>query len=219
MMPDTRCVLRVGDGRGFIVEHRYRVKLPTGNRFLTQRFVITAAHCLPQLPPAHGASYTEERTYANLLGPLGGKASIWAECWFVDPVGDIAVLGEPDNQNLDQEYDGFCQLVETAPVVPIGRWASTIQISSEVEQSGWMLSLAGQWVEMPLRYFQGMHGTSVSIRESKPGQSGSPILNQRGEAIALVALGSSNNEWSPQPVLCRDLPTRYLPSRFRKEET
>ena len=56
-----QAVIKVGDGRGFVVERR------------RQRFVLTAAHCLPFLPPAHPMSYTEERTYAALLGPMSGS--------------------------------------------------------------------------------------------------------------------------------------------------
>lgn len=56
-----RAVIRVGDGRGFIVEHGH------------DRLVITAAHCLPEFPPCHGASFLEERTYGNLLGLLGAE--------------------------------------------------------------------------------------------------------------------------------------------------
>lgn len=37
----AQAVIRVGDGRGFMVERQ------------RQRFVLTAAHCLPRLPPAH----------------------------------------------------------------------------------------------------------------------------------------------------------------------
>jgi hypothetical protein len=61
-----QAVITVGDGRGFVVE---------GD--LERRYVITAAHCLPELPPAHGASKLEERTYQKLLGPLGEQPSIW----------------------------------------------------------------------------------------------------------------------------------------------
>ena len=71
----SRSILRVGGGRGFVIEKNGR------------RFVITAAHCLrapvsvrrdmaskgATLPPAHGASYSEERIYPRLLGPLGKK--------------------------------------------------------------------------------------------------------------------------------------------------
>src|SRR5262249_24072358 len=47
-----RAVITVREGRGFVVE---------GSR--GKLCVITAAHCLPELPPAHAASKTEERTY------------------------------------------------------------------------------------------------------------------------------------------------------------
>ncbi len=94
LLEATRSILKVGDGRGFVVN---------GER---DRLVITAAHCLPRFPPCHAASYLEERTYAALLGVLGRKKpTVWAECLFVDPVADIAVLGPPDDQELSDEYD------------------------------------------------------------------------------------------------------------------
>src|SRR5437867_2361147 len=97
----TRSVLKVGGGRGFVVN---------GDR---DRLIITAAHCLPRFPPCHGLSYTEERTYAKLLGPLGRKKpTVWAECLFVDPVADIAVLGPPDGQELYDEWGAYERLVE-----------------------------------------------------------------------------------------------------------
>src|SRR5438552_3247930 len=104
----TRSVLRVGGGRGFVVN---------GER---DRLIITAAHCLPRFPPCHGFSYTEERTYAKLLGPLGRKKpTVWAECLFVDPVADIAVLGPPDDQELFDEYDEYDRLVAEHIPLPI----------------------------------------------------------------------------------------------------
>jgi hypothetical protein len=84
----TGAVIRVGDGRGFVVERA------------RQRLVLTAAHCLPHLPPANPMSHTEERTYEALLGPLGAEPTVWAECLFADPVADIAILDGPDNQAL-----------------------------------------------------------------------------------------------------------------------
>jgi hypothetical protein len=52
-------VLKVGEGRGFVVKRR-RYK---------DCIVITAAHCLPVLPPPHPCAYLEEITYRRLLGP------------------------------------------------------------------------------------------------------------------------------------------------------
>jgi hypothetical protein len=103
-----QAVVTVGDGRGFVVE---------GD--LERRYVITAAHCLPELPPAHGASKLEERTYQKLLGPLGEEPSIWAECVFADPVADIAVLSEADGKELSDKWETYGELIEKCGVIPI----------------------------------------------------------------------------------------------------
>lgn len=103
--PSPACVVKVAEGRGFVIEHP--VKIPPSShpehstvRFLKHRLVVTAAHCLPKLPPAHAAAFSSERTY-KLLGSLdGSKSGVWAECLFADPVADIAVLGRPDDQAL-----------------------------------------------------------------------------------------------------------------------
>jgi hypothetical protein len=111
----ANAVIRVGDGRGFVVEHRGHMNHP-------ERIIITAAHCLPRLPPPyehllqlpspHPMRYLEEETYQNILGPLGAEPTVWAACLFVDPMADIAVLGRPDNQELSDQADAFDQLVE-----------------------------------------------------------------------------------------------------------
>lgn len=55
-------IIKVGKGRGFIIE--------AGN----YRLIITCGHCLGRrLPPCHGASKPLERMYANLLGRIGKK--------------------------------------------------------------------------------------------------------------------------------------------------
>jgi hypothetical protein len=45
------------------------------------------------------------------FGLLGQEPTAWAECLFADPVGDIAVLGEPE---LIDECDAYKALVEAA---------------------------------------------------------------------------------------------------------
>jgi hypothetical protein len=105
----TQAVVKVGDGRGFIVEYQNFLGHP-------ERIVITAAHCLPHLPPRHPAAYLVERTYSSLLGPLKGKQTVWAECLFVDPITDIAVLGSPDNQELYDEAVAYEKLTEVTPL-------------------------------------------------------------------------------------------------------
>lgn len=99
-------IVTVGDGRGFVVEasivqlmHDFKTREWRSLK-RSQSYIITAAHCLPHLPPCHGASYVQERTYPNLVGPLGEAPTVAVECLFVNPVADIAVLGKPDDVGL-----------------------------------------------------------------------------------------------------------------------
>jgi hypothetical protein len=64
-------------------------------------------------------AYTEELTYRALLGPLGGKRTVWAECLFVDPTADIAVLGQPDNQALSGQADAYDSLLASMEVLRV----------------------------------------------------------------------------------------------------
>jgi hypothetical protein len=103
----VRAVVRVGHRRGFLIN---------GGR---DSLVVTAGHCLPSLPPCANFSHDEERTYKRLLGPLGKKPTIWAECLFVDPVADLAVLGPPDSQSFSGEYWAYKEFVEPLPTLRI----------------------------------------------------------------------------------------------------
>jgi hypothetical protein len=130
-----------------------------------------------------------KRTY-SLLGTLdGSKKYIGAECLFVNPVADIAVLGCPDEQETGQQADAYHEVVDEASAVRIGKPRNGL---------AWVLSQL--------------------VRRS-PGMSGSPILNDAGRAVGLVALGVENNNngerqqiemQGPQPILCRDLPARFI---------
>jgi Trypsin-like peptidase domain len=198
-LPDPRCVVRVGDGRGFIINHRAKGRL-----------VITAAHCLPKLPPAHAASFAYERAF-ELLGTLdGSKTSVWAECLFVNPVADVAVLGCPDNQELFDQAAVYDELTEGAPFLRIDKTRSG---------QGWVLSLDGHWAGTTIETDD---GTSLSIGPdgpNEPGMSGSPILNEAGRAVGVVVVGSERVSESgqctqqrsgQQPALSRELPDWLL---------
>ncbi len=184
MRSSTKSVVRVGGGRGFIIQHRQELPPFRGQRlFRHDRFVITAAHCLPRLPPCHGMSYlTRERTYARLLGPLGGsKPKVWTECVFADPIADIAVLGSPDNQELSEEAEAYEALTNEVPAFRIGR--------APAEGHAWLLTLEGKWTRFVLK----LHGHSLGLEDPsrliKGGMSGSPILIDKWTAIGVLCLG------------------------------
>jgi hypothetical protein len=216
-LPDPRSVVKVGDGRGFIAEYRVerprfprKVKKLLPRKFSYNRVVITAAHCLPNLPPAHPAAYSEERTFPKLVSTLDGSMKdIWTECLFADPVADIAVLGSVDGQELCDQSEAYDALVEAAPIM---------RIDAPRSGKGYLLSLKGKWTVTPLQVFRSIGGTSLAIGPTLPGQSGSPILNTRGKAIGVVSLGGGTVvdgkhiycNAGPQPILTKNLPAWML---------
>jgi hypothetical protein len=202
----TDAVVRVGKGgRGFVIEADQR------------RYVITAAHCLPRLPAVHSFSYIEERTYRRLLGPLtAGRRTVWAECAFVDPVADIAVLAEPDNNSLPHEHERY--VVLTAPVTPFllgalmfvqqerwlpggGPFGGMIHGPRQAEAAGQMLSLDGRWFACTVKSQGGRAAVEQPEAPIEFGMSGSPILGPDGRAVAVVSSGEAAN-----PLLADVLP-------------
>jgi len=164
----TRAVLKVGDGRGFVIEHKLRLG--------TERLVITAAHCLPHFTPRNAFAYTEERTYETLLGPLGADATVWAECLFVDPIADIAILGEPDGQTLGDECEAYRELVDAAATLRI--------VEAPEDGPAMMLSLDKRWLPCRVWHYGGPLWTSGAKAVS--GMSGSPIITEDDHAIGIV---------------------------------
>ena len=188
----TPAVIKVGQGRGFIV--RYRPPFRGEPVFDDQPLVITAAHCLPRIP----RHLFDERPFKNLLGPLDTRTpKVWAECLFVDPVGDLAVLGPPDSQRFGEESESYLALTDDL---------TALQIGGVAEGSLWLLGLDGKWYSSGAKK---LHHTYWLEGPTVGGMSGSPILSDRGHAIALVSTGSDTDSEamsSHQPSLFDRLP-------------
>jgi hypothetical protein len=182
-------VITVGPGgRGFIMETAQSISLKGRPLVKRRRIIVTAAHCLPHLPPAHRFPYTEEVTYA-VLGPLGtAQPSIMAECLFVDPVADIAVLGEPDGQAFVGASDEFHDFMETTTLL------SMSQSITDKAVTGWLLSLDGRWTPCTLAPWRGLLGLCISESTDgiRAGMSGSPILLEDGTAIGVVGISGGS---------------------------
>jgi hypothetical protein len=190
--PDTEplkdAVITVGTGRGFVMAS----------------YVITAAHCLPRLPPAHRASHLEEPTYQNLLAPLGETPSVWAECLFVDPIADIAVLGQPDDQELYDQAETYDDLVHSVRSLAIS------EIPRSWESAPWpwlgypalMMALDRRWFSCQVMRPGNSLWVKAASEPIRPGMSGSPILAPDGTAIGVVTLGDEQ----PHPHLADGLP-------------
>jgi hypothetical protein len=208
----SKAVVKVGRGRGFVIEHRAEfAPFKVERRFLHHRLVVTAAHCLPDLPPCFGASHYHERTYPDLLGTLDArKPEVWAECLFADPIADIAVLGSPDCQLMYDEAESYGALTNEASTLRIGK--------APRKGSAWLLTLDGQWVRCTV----GLADNGLWIDNSTKidgGTSGSPIMTDDRTAIGVVCLGAEPSSpdgtcgnW-PNPVLEFHLPGWLLQTR------
>ncbi len=157
----------------------------------------------------------KEKTYQGLLGPLGGDCSVCAECLFVDPVGDLAVLIGPDNQELYEQAEQYEDLIEDrSESVPVGS-------PPENNSQGWLLSLENTL--LPCKIETVFHTISVSEVEGNivGGMSGSPILDQDGRAIGVISTSrqigttpeSPSTSGDIQPCLAEALPA-WLLRRF-----
>jgi hypothetical protein len=202
----------VGKGRGFVVERRrpapHVAGIPTVP-FLTDYLVVTAAHCLPFLPPAHPASLSHERTYLALLGRASAEPTVAAECLFADPISDVAVLGMPDGHGaLFEEGEAYEELVEGHAALLVGRLNPPCDV--------WLLTLDGQWEQCAVTVSQQLAAantlTLVGAKDgNRPGTSGSPIVSANGQAVGVVSVGTAENgqvqaEQRGQPRLARVLP-------------
>lgn len=218
-----RAVVTVGDGRGFVME------MPPASHMKGYtamcRIVVTAAHCLPHLPPTMSFALSREKTYTGLLGPLGtSKPSIMAECLFVDPVADIAVLGEPDGQTSQAFYDAslaFEKFIQK-------RAALSLSTSNIVKpMTGWLLSLDGHWSKCTITASRSLLPPPRALWATEAiagifgGMSGSPILLDDGRVIGVfcTAIGESDKVptgGGPQPRLTHHLPW-WLVKRLREK--
>jgi hypothetical protein len=156
-------------------------------------------------------SYTEERTYKNLIGPLGEAPSVWAECLFADPIADIAVLCEPDGQALFDQCKAYDRLIDHLPGLGMTD-------PKENTGSAWLLSLESQWIPCDVEHNGGSwYIRNVGKSGIQGGMSGSPILNHdRTAAIGVVCrssgpYGLDATEGGPNPRLSRDLPAWLAP--------
>jgi hypothetical protein len=175
-------VIRVVDGRGFVVQGPDPL-------FGSTLLVVTAAHCLPFLPPCHGASHLHEKTYKKLLAPLGQKPSIWCECLFADPIADLAILGSPDDQELSEEAEAYEALTERAAPLEI--------IDATRSGRAWLLSLKGMWFRCSIRHNGQGPLLVLPNQPTRGGMSGSPIISDEGAAMGVVVLGSVNEPLAP----------------------
>lgn len=194
----TASMVTVGKGRGFVVQAK------------EERAIITAAHCLPRwpvVPPCWPTAYIN-RTYEELVGPLEQAPEVSAECMFVDPVADLAVLFSPDPVWYRDEAQVFDELVNANTPLAIGETSKGATL--------YMPDLELDWYECITKYWE--HELSIGCPESLAGgMLGSPIINDAGLAVAVLA-GIFPPEQQPQDMCVRNpVLTERLPGFLLKQ--
>ena len=103
-----------------------------------------------------------------MLGPLGGKRVVWAECLFADPIGDIAVLEQPGNQSLYDEAEAYDRLL--AGMKPLAIGDAPAQRRERVLVPGGSYRLEGELKEAPPLY----------VEQDVPGEAPVRLLSLKG---------------------------------------
>jgi len=194
---NSEAVVKVGaGGRGFIIEHHkeYPPFEEGKPSFMDRRLVITAAHCLPRIP----RNLFDRKPFRNLIGKLNtSRRGVWAQCLFVDPVADIAILCEPDAQIWHEEHEAYLEMMEDLQTLRIG--------AANKEGQVWLLALDGEWI--PCMLVEQPHGSLGLFLEAtsknQSGMSGSPILGDDGSAVAVLSRGCNQARHLSRAVLSR----------------
>jgi hypothetical protein len=111
-----------------------------------------------------------------VLGPLGQKPRVLAECLFVDPIADIAVLSAPDAQEFYEEREAWSALVDGVDALQIGDMSE--------QPTVWLLHLDGTWQKAQAKHTRGIWLTDAA-GTCEDGMSGSPILRDDGDESAV----------------------------------
>jgi hypothetical protein len=174
-------VVKVGDGRGFIVADGDRNVAEGG-----KSYVITAAHCLPTVPPPHLARYLEEATYPRLIGPLGADPGETAACVFVDTMAEYKAFlsALPPFDIAAPPPRGRLRMPAfDADRPPAWRWLGEVSFPAR------LMSLEGQWIDCNARRLGGPLGI-VPEKLVKSGMSGSPLISATGAAVGVISTSS-----------------------------
>jgi hypothetical protein len=107
---------------------------------------------------------------------------------FADPIGDIALLGPPDGQEMFEQWEGYAALIESLEALYIGELPEGAPV--------WLMHLDGSWIKCQARGARGLW-LSGARKGLIGGMSGSPILSQEGVAVSVFATSGAASEELP----------------------
>ena len=162
--------------------------------------ILTAGHCIEFSTSgamALGDYYLEE------IETKQGLFNVSPLC--IEPLSDIAVLGQVDSQELNKDYElfeEFCRII-----TPIKICKDKLEIDKDYEI--FILTHEKKWITGTAKlYFPDSPVLSIKADEPiKGGTSGSGIYNKKGEIMGVVSWASEQtyDGCAPRPLLA--LPT------------
>ena len=186
------------------------VKLPGKGQgvLVPGNFILTVTHCID-------VTYTGGAVLGDHLleKAQAGRVNLLLRVCAAEPCCDIAVLEEPDNQVFFDEsdiFDEFCEKTEPVPVCMAKLKAGEqYEVHIYTHKHEWMQGTGQVFGRAPRRMLHTVFPKSV-----ESGTSGSPIVNQDGELVALLSNGGIE---SRNPLVSQALPV-WVVETIRAEQ-
>lgn len=144
-------------------------------------FILTAAHCVDC--HCRGGLTLGDRNQLNIR--TADRSELTVAVLAVEPVSDIALLGAADSQQFeeyDYSFEDWCERVRPVPI------AEAFKVFPR-KLSASVFNLNRKWVEAKAFVFDEKQ-SRITIEASaliKGGASGGPIVDTKGQLLAVVS--------------------------------
>ena len=161
-------------------------------------FILTAAHCVHFETSGSMAGGLAFPTFEKVRTAHGGLNS---EVWVVEPVSDVAALGEPSPELIDDpvpdDFREFCEKTKPASLC-----VDDFKLFEGFPVR--IYGLGGEWIEGTAKQCgeDAYHLHVVAAKKIERGASGGPIVNESGELVAIVSWFSEGEPFdgsAPRP--------------------
>jgi hypothetical protein len=174
-------------------------------------FILTATHCIDWSGTGRMAMGEEYPTEINTANGAKFHVGVLA----CDPVSDIAVLGELDNQTFYDDVEAFEEWRERVKPVPL----STRLLRGQQSCLLFVLTHRRKWIAARATRtgprFQPLDGrVGLTAKRIESGTSGAPIVTAEGRLYGIVshsgAAAAKDLQWGSIPVAHLALPAWVL---------
>lgn len=200
--------------RTYVEAATVRVRLANGGGqgvLVPGGFILTAAHCIDW----HGTGRMALGEYYFEQVETRDGASFRLAPYAVEPVADIAALGELDKQELPDDADAFEEWRESIKPVPLSRgfddWCKDGANGEKQSFRVHVLSHTGEWIEGDAKrtFSRDLPNAGFFLVARDPirsGTSGGPIVDDAGCLVGVVSNTPGVEPEGTQPFAVNALP-------------